>query len=116
MRAKEFVSEDAEKKLRKSSQESLPHVVQYQGIDQYYGYYRLGVAMARSPDDGTPTAGPAKDVPSVYPYSSGDEEIVNRAVKNQGIKGKTLVQKGKSSELPGVNTLSPVPDRNKLRK
>ena len=113
MRALEFISEDAEKKLRMASREALPHVTQFQDIDQYYGYYRLGVAMAKAPDEGTPKAGPAKDVPSVYPYSSADEEIVNKAVKNQGLKGKTLVAKGPSKELPGTNTVSPVAQWNK---
>ena len=113
MRALEFINEDREVKLRKASREALPHVKQFQDIDQYYGYYRLGIAMARSPDDGTPSAGPAKDVPSVYPYSKADEEIVTKAIKNQGLKGKTLVSKGKSSELPSTNTVSPVAQWNK---
>ena len=111
MRAREFINEDAEKKLRRASREALPHVTQYDL--NYYGYYRLGVAMAGSPDNGSPTEGPAKDHPSVYPYSEADEEIVNKAVKNQGIKGKTLVAKGPSEELPSTNTVSPVSNWNK---
>ncbi len=113
MRAGEFVSEDAEKKLRMASRKALPHVTQFRDIDQYYGYYRLGLAMAGSPENGTPKEGPAKDVPSVYPYSDADEEIVNRAAKNQGIIGKTLVAKGRSEELPSTNTVSPVAQWNK---
>ena len=113
MRANEFIIEDAEVKLRRSAREALPHVTQFSDIDQYYGYYRLGVAMAKAPDEGTPTAGPAKDVPSVYPYSDADEEIVNKAVKNQGLKGKNLVKKGKSQELPSTYTVSPVAQWNK---
>jgi hypothetical protein len=108
MRATEFISEDAEVKLRKASREALPHVIKYDGIDQYYGYYRLGIAMAGSPDQGTPTAGPAKNTPTLYPYSEADEEIVNKAVKNQGLKGKTLVKKGVSKELDSIYTVSPV--------
>jgi hypothetical protein len=48
-------------------------------------------------------------------YTDADEEIVNRAAKNQGITGKTLVAKGPSSELKSINTVSPVaqPKRNK---
>ena len=107
MRALEFICEGPEKKLRKASRYALPHVKQYD-IDQYYEYYRLGIAMAGSPDDDSPIAGPAKDKPSVYPYSEADEEIVTKAVKNQGIKGKTLVQKGPSQELPDTNIVSPI--------
>lgn len=113
MRALEFVSEDAEKRLRKASREALPHVTKYDDIDQYYGYYRLGIAMAGAPDQGTPTAGPAKDTPTLYPYSEADEEIVNKAVKNQGLKGKTLVKKGGSQELDSTYTVSPVAQWNK---
>lgn len=112
MRAREFIVESPAVKLRKASRQALPHVTQYD-VDQYYGYYRLGVAMAGSPDNGSPTEGPAKDNPSVYPYSEADEEIVNKAVKNQGIKGKTLVAKGPSEELPSTNTVSPVSNWNK---
>lgn len=113
MRAREFVSEDAEKKLRKGSREALPHAKQMHDIDQYYGYYRLGLAMSGAPDQETPREGPAKDVPTIWPYSEGDEEIVNKAIKNQGIKGKDIVKKGKSQELPSTYTVSPVAQWNK---
>jgi hypothetical protein len=41
-------------------------------------------------------------------YTDADEEIVNKAAKNQGIQGKTIVAKGNSSELSSVNKTSPV--------
>ena len=113
MRAKEFVSEDAEKKIRKASQESLPHARRFDGTDQYYGYYRLGVAMAGAPDHGTPSEGPAKDVPTVWPYSDADDKIANAAIKNQGAGSTTIVRKGKSQELGNTNVVSPVAQWNK---
>jgi len=113
MRAREFIREDAEKKIRKGSRESLPHAKQMTNLDQYYGFYRMGLAMAGAPDEGTPTEGPAKDVPTIWPYSEGDEEIVSKAIKNQGIKGKDIIKKGKSQELPSTYTVSPVAQWNK---
>ncbi len=115
MKILEVINEAAEKKLSKSSREAAPHAKQFTGIDQYYQMYRLGIAMAGEPEKSAPKEGPAKDVPAVWMYTDADEEIVNRAAKNQGITGKTLVAKGPSSELKSINTVSPVsqPKRNK---
>lgn len=108
MKIREILVEKAEKKLSKNAQRSAPHAKQYQGIDQYYGMYRFGVAMAKAPESDTPKEGPAKDVPAVWMYSKGEEDIVNRAAKNQGIKGTTLVNKGPSEELKTTYKQSPV--------
>lgn len=115
MKAYEILSERSEKKLSKNARYSAPHAKQYQDIDQYYGMYRFGVAMAAAPDGETPKEGPAKDVPAVWMYSKGEEDIVKKAQKNQGIKGKTLVSSGPSEEVPSTYVTSPVaaPKRNK---
>lgn len=114
MRAKEFVTE-AEKKLSKTLKNAGSYAKQYDSIDQYYGMYRLGIAMAGSPDNPGYSEGPAKDIPAVWMYSPAEEEIVNRAEKNQGIKGKTIVSKGPSEENKTINVVSPVaaPKKNK---
>lgn len=115
MKVFEIIAEAKEKQLSKSLKNAGPHARQYDGIDQYYGMYRLGIAMAKSPDNPGYSEGPAKDIPAVWMYTDADEEIVNRAEKNQGIKGKTIVQKGPSEENKSVNTVSPVakPKKNK---
>lgn len=113
MKAREFVSEEAEKKLRKATQHAMPHAKQMTDLDQYYGYYRLGIAFAGAPDEGTPVKGPAKDNPTIWPYSDADEEIVRKGIKNQGVKGKDIVKKGQSEELPSTYTVSPVAQWNK---
>ena len=111
MKVYEIISEAKEKKISKAMRASAPHAKQYDTIDQYYGMYRFGIAMAGSLDKKTPTEGPAKDVPAVWMYSKGDEEIVNKAESNQGISGKTIVKRGPSEELKSVNKVSPVPSR-----
>lgn len=115
MKIYEIISESKEKKLPKNSRQSAVHAKQFQGIDQYYQMYRFGIAMAGEPEMSAPSEGPAKDVPAVWMYTDADEEIVNKAAKNQGISGKTIVPKGPSSELDSVNKTSPVakPKRNK---
>lgn len=115
MKAYEIITERSEKKLSKNARYSAPHAKQYKGIDQYYGMYRFGLAMAAAPDGDTPKEGPAKDVPSVWMYSKGEEDIVRKAAKNQGIDGKTIVSAGPSEEVPSTNKISPVakPKRNK---
>jgi len=111
MKIFEIINEAKEKKLSKSMKASAPHAKQYNTIDQYYGMYRFGVAMAGSPDKPTPQEGPAKDVPAVWMYSKGDEDIVKKAESNQGISGKTIVKRGPSEELKSVNKVSPVPSK-----
>lgn len=115
MKISEIILEETSKKLPKTSRESAVHAQQFQGIDQYYGMYRFGIAMAGEPETSSPKEGPAKDVPTVWMYTDADEQIVAKAAKNQGIKGTTIVARGPSSELKTINTTSPVakPKRNK---
>jgi len=108
MKVKEIILEKADRKLGKNIKQSHPHAKQYDDIDQYYGMYRFGIAMAGAPDKSINKAGPAKDTPAVWLYSKGEEEIVNKAEKNQGIKGKNVITKGHSEELKDINKLSPV--------
>jgi hypothetical protein len=112
MKIYEIISESKSKKLSKSSREAAPHAKQMD-IDQYYQMYRFGIAMAGEPEKSAPKDGPAKDQPTVWMYTNADEEIVNRAAKNQGITGKTIVKKGPSSELKTINTTSPVASSKK---
>ena len=81
MRAIEFINEATDKLIKKSSRYALPHAKQMDDIDQYYGFYRLGIAMAGAPTHSAPGSGPAKDIPTLWPYSDGDEEIINKAIK-----------------------------------
>lgn len=115
MKINELLQEDKEKKLGKAVRNAAPHAKQFKELDQYYGMYRLGIAMAGEPDKSAPKAGPAKDNPTVWMYTDADEDIVNRAAKNQGVTGITVVAKGPSEELSHINTLSVVaqPKKNK---
>jgi len=114
MRAKEFIKEDHKKgHVSSNLRHSGTHAVEL-GNDHYYDHYRIGVAMAGAPDIKVPRSGPAEDNAHIWMYSDADEKIAKTAMRQQGIKGKTLVPKG-SKEHPVVNKLSPVakPKKNK---
>jgi len=110
MKIYEIITENAAKKLPKSSREAALHAKQMH-IDQYYGMYRFGIAMAGEPERSAPTAGPAKDMPTVWMYTDAESEKVHKAAKNQGVKHNTIVAKGPSSELKSINTVSPVANK-----
>ena len=83
MKIREIINEKAEKHLGKNVRKSGVHAKQYSDMDQYYGMYRLGIAMAGAPDKSINKAGPAKDNPTVWLYSQGEEDILRQAEKNK---------------------------------
>jgi hypothetical protein len=104
MRAKEFINEA--QKLSKMSQQSGIFAKRYDGLDQYYDMYRLGVAIAGGdihPVEGKGTAG---DSPAIWMYTPQEAEKVAKAEKHQGVKGTTIIGKGQSSELDSTNKKS----------
>jgi len=106
MRAREFITERV-KELHKNAKRSLPFGRQFDGADQYYNYYRLGIMAAGSPHHEAPTEGPAKDCPTAWAYSAADEEIINDAAKKMGFGNKLIVKQG-SLEPEGTYAVSPV--------
>ena len=103
MRAREFIVEKQEFKI--SQQVSIPNVSHVgvpgspEGPTNYYYKYRLGVAMAASPDfdHDYPTSGEFVDHMVMVAYSQADVDIVNRAYKKFGYKAKKLSTKETSS-------------------
>ena len=111
IRAKEFVNEAKGLHLSKMANKAAIHARQYPEMDQYYDMYRLGVAMAGAPDRGTPKSGPVKDNPTVWMYTDAEVDIVNKAEKEIGMKGTSIVSAGGSEELDSVNAHSPIATR-----
>ena len=109
MRAKEFINEAQE--LSKVVKQSGIYAKRYDDLDQYYGMYRLGVAIAagdRNPLDGK---GPTRDNPTVWMYTPEEAEMVAKAEKRQGVKGTTIIGDGQSTELDSINKKSPTATR-----
>ena len=118
MRAREFIVEKQEFKI--SQQVSIPNVSHVgvpgnpQGPTNYYHKYRLGVAMAASPDfeHEYPVNGEFVEDMVMVAYSEADVEIVNRAYTKFGYHAKKLSTKG-SQEMKDTYVISPVCNWNK---
>lgn len=118
MKINEIVTEAKERgKLRQSVSDSLSDIQSYPSLDNNsnpYLAYRFGVALAKSPRDVTAKEGPIGSEFTTIGYSDADQEIIDRASKEFGIKPRRLSKKG-SAELNNVNKTSPVakPKKNK---
>ena len=115
MRAKEFIIETEQ--LRRSAEAAIPDAQFYPALDNSspYASYRYGIALAGSPDETMDRDGPTQSKMLTLAYTDGDAEIINKANKMMGVKGKALSSK-KSHESSTVDTNnSPVatPKRNR---
>lgn len=119
MRAHEFINEGNHKsKLRKSASQSLSNLETWPELDNNnhpYLAYRFGVAMAGAPDEDMDRNGPIGSSFTTLGYTDADKEITDAAAKIMKVKSTKVSGKG-SEELTSTNTVSPVPDRNKLKK
>jgi hypothetical protein len=114
MKISEVVSES---KLRKGTSNGLSNIQTYPLLDNNanpYLAYRFGVELAGSPNRDIDKYGPIGSEFTTIGYSDADQEIIDHAAKNFGLKRNTHGGKG-SVELDNVNKASPVakPKRNK---
>jgi hypothetical protein len=109
MRAKEFINEA--QKLSKVVQQAGIYAKRYDGCDQYYDMYRLGVAIAGGDEHPVEGYGPANDSPTIWMYTPEEAEKVAKAEKRQGVKGTTVIGDGQSTELDSINKKSPTATR-----
>jgi hypothetical protein len=84
------------------------------GPSNYYHKYRVGIAMASSPDTGgVSNIGPTSDDMVTIGYTPADREIADRAYAAMGYKRKKVT--GDKSKEHDAHTVSPVakPKRNR---
>ena len=117
MKINEIVSSGivTEGKLRKAARLALPNAKTWPELDNNnspYAAYRFGVALATSPDQIVDKEGPVGGEFTTIGYTSADDEILNSAAKQMGVKSKKLSSKG-SKELPFINKSSPISARKK---
>jgi hypothetical protein len=118
MRAKEFINEEkTTKPLRKSAKASISGLRKNPSLDNNnnpYLAYRMGIAMAGSPDRSMYQKGPMGSNFVTTDYSEADTEIRKGAEKIMGVKSQEVTGKG-SAETDLVNSQSVVatPKRNK---
>jgi hypothetical protein len=117
MKISEIVTETSRGKLRKATTQSLSNITSYPYLDNNshpYVAYRFGVALAKSPNDITDNLGPIGSEFTTLGYSKEDQEIINHAREEFGLKTRTH-STGGSEEINKVNKVSPVakPKKNK---
>lgn len=108
-----------EGKLRKAAERALPGARTWPELDNNnspYAAYRFGVALATSPDhiDHDQKSGPIGGQFTTIGYSSADDEILDSAAQQMGVKSSKINDK-KSKELEFINKSSPVVARKKNR-
>jgi hypothetical protein len=117
MRAKEFINEETTKPLRKSAKASISGLRKNPALDNNnnpYLAYRMGIAMAGSPDETMYQKGPLGSSFITTDYTDADSEIRKGAEKIMGVRSQEVTGKG-SAETDLVNKQSIVakPKRNK---
>lgn len=109
MRAREFIKNLKEADMHHYHHSAIPGAKTFPGMGQSYDMYRFSVAMAGAPEhfhDMHP-GHDATDNPTTISYSSGDEDIINAALKKMGRDGTQVSSKG-SKEPEDTHTQSPV--------
>lgn len=117
MRAKEFIVERSTKPLRKSAKASISGLRKNSTLDNNnhpYLAYRMGVAMAGSPDFPMDQNGPLGSSFITADYTDADAEIRKGAERIMGVQSQEVSGKG-SAEMDLVNTQAIVasPKKNK---
>ena len=105
-------------KLRTGLEQGTPGLSIYHDISNNskpYTAYRFGVAMAGALEQDMAPHGPIGSDFVVIDYTEQEEAIRKAAEKMMGINPTIQTGRG-SKELDKTSTVSPVPDRNKLRK
>lgn len=73
-----------------------------------YHAYRFGVALAGSPKEKMDKEGPIGGNFITLAYTDGDQEILDGAAKQIGVKSSSVGSSNKSSEMNDVHSSSPV--------
>ncbi len=117
MKINEIITETGRGKLRKATTQALSNVTSYPYLDNNshpYVAYRFGVALAKSPNDISDNLGPIGSEFTTVGYSDADNEIINHAREEFGLKTRVHSTYG-SEEINKINKVSPVakPKKNK---
>ena len=106
------LSKEAEAALPGASSSGVPD--SGPGPSNYYHKYRVGIAMASSPDTGgVSNIGPTSDDMVTVGYTAADREIADRAYAAMGYKKKKIT--GNKSREHDAHTVSPVAKPKKNR-
>lgn len=109
MRAREFITEEANETLTPDERTAIPDMEKFNALDNSnpYKMWRFMVAAAGEPEFGMPREGPTGQKFVTVAYTDADAEIINATAKTMGIKGTRISTMG-SQEAPNTNKISPV--------
>jgi hypothetical protein len=103
-------------KIPINSQHAMIKAKVLTNLDSFYNLYRFGLATAGYPNNQDPPhTGPTDNHPMIY-YYAGEDDKIKHAQRVVGAKSKKITVGSGSNELDKINTVSPVPDRKKLKK
>ena len=115
MRAKDFITEIKKGKIADYQEKAISGAKTFPQIDQGYGLYRFGLAMASSPDDIGNGVHELNNRPVTLCYSKQEEDIINKALKKLGLSSQQMTSSG--SQEPGdTNKTSPMPARDAVKR
>jgi hypothetical protein len=106
-----------EGKLRKGVRDAVPGLNAWPALNNNnspYDAYRFSLIMAGAPDIKTDKKGPNGGDFMTMSYTSGDDEILNSAAKQMGVKSSSIASK-KSKETDDVHKVSPVANKKRNR-
>lgn len=123
MRASEFINEGTKGTIPKRSQQPSRGLHKFSDGDRWnsdYTQHRLGMALASTDGTFVPEIDQESWVgkwKTAHPYTQEEVEMLKMAYKAVNANYVDVNHNDlDSEELKSTNTISPVPDRNKLRK
>lgn len=111
MRAKELIAEDKEAKIPDTYVPAMSDLAAVDGVDQFYGLYRLMIVAAGHPTVDTPVKSVVGHVPVAMPYTEHDKENLIKSAKRMGGKMRFVTGNG-SVDPDDSNVKSPIPQNS----
>ena len=117
MKISEILESRGKGKLPKNARYGIPGARIWPELDNSSPYhsFRMGVAMAGSPEKDMPRDGPSGQKMVTLAYTPEDEEIALSAGRKLGFKSQKLTSTG-SEEMPHVNSKSPIPHNSGAKR
>jgi hypothetical protein len=106
MRAKEFITEDADN-VPHTAKSALNGMVTMPDMDGFYEFYRFMTMTAGEPDQKIPPSGKLRDNPTSLPYTDIEMDMVTKSAGRMGKKVLALTPKG-HQEPKDTHSVSPV--------
>lgn len=111
MRARELIAENKEADIPDAYVPAMSDLSVVDGVDQFYGLYRMMIVAAGHPEVSTPIKSVLGHVPIAMSYTNHDKEKLVQSAKRMGGKLRSIT--GNGSEDPTDNHIvSPVPQNS----